>query len=81
MLGNLRDSLKNMSQGNLEIYIKRAININDTIPGYLHHNIIHSRNILEFLVKEEQENLSKVHPRLIYSLVQKIIKDSKKSVG
>jgi hypothetical protein len=32
-------------------------------------------------VKEEQENLSKVHPRLIYSLVQKIIKDSKRSVG
>ena len=54
------------------------INITDTVPGVASLNVVQSRNILEFLTA--QENTKLITPPLLYSLVERIISDTKSSV-
>jgi hypothetical protein len=75
LLPLLQDRTKNLSQQNLENYIRRTVNLEDVTPVHDSLSMIQSRNILDFLLN--QENIGKVQPTNLYALVERIISDGK----
>jgi hypothetical protein len=75
----LQDRLKKLPDNQLENYVRRVVNIEDTTPVYDVINVIQGKRILEFL--DSQENTAKITPPKIYSLIERIINDSKVSTA
>ncbi len=73
----LEEKLKNLSQPNIETYIKKIINLELTTTGHQTLFVIQAKKVLEFL--EGQENISKVQPQLLYKLIERIIHDVKEN--
>ena len=63
----IEERVKSLSSGYLMNYIRRVININDTVPGSENLTVLQSRNILEFLAG--QENIKEITPPLLYTLI------------
>ena len=59
--------------------MRRVVNIEDTTPVNDVITVIQGKRILEFL--DSQENTAKVTPPKVYSLVERIINDSKASTA
>ena len=73
----LEERTKTLPTGYLLNYIRRVINVTDTVPGMDYLNVVQSKNILEFL--SSQENIKEISPPYLYTLVQTIISDTKVS--
>jgi hypothetical protein len=71
----IEERVKNLPSGYLMNYIRRVININDTVPGIDNLNASQSRNILEFIAG--QESIKDITPPILYTLVQTILNDAK----
>jgi hypothetical protein len=74
----IEDRTRTLTQGYLQNYIRRVINITDVVPSFENLTVVQSRNILEFLAA--QENIKNMTPPLLYTLVHSIITDAKLSV-
>jgi hypothetical protein len=79
LLPILTERLANLPEGQLQNYIRRVINIQDTTPVNDTINVSQARRILEFL--DQQENLKLMYSPLIYAAVERIINDSKLSAN
>ena len=73
----IQERLKKLPDNQVENYVRRVVNIEDTTPVYDVINVIQSKRILEFL--DSQENSAKISPPKMYQLIQRIINDSKLS--
>lgn len=73
----LVDRLKKLPDNQVENYIRRVVNIEDTTPVTDTINVIQGKRILEFL--DSQEATSKIAPPKFYKLIERIINDSKVS--
>lgn len=75
----IQERLKNLPDNQLENYVRRVVNIEDTTPVNDVITVIQGKRILEFL--DSQENTSKITPPKIYQLIERIINDSKLSTA
>lgn len=71
----LGERLKKLPESQVENYIRRVVNLEDTTPITDTLNVTQAKRVLDFI--GQQENANKISPPKFYRLIERIINDGK----